>query len=108
MRIEVDTGKDDKKKETTREVLLIGKRIPAGPKQEEQYYARLLADEGVFRINAKLLEPLKEAVQEPTRIRSKDVVVFDAKKADAIVITTTRTQKDKEGKDTPVKEEVKL
>ena len=63
-----DAKGEKKEKESPRETLLIGKRIPgvAAKKTEEQYYARLLADQGVFRISAKLLEPIKQAVAHPS------------------------------------------
>src|SRR5207302_8939803 len=100
MRIEVGTAsekalkaKDEKeKKEINKETLLIGKRVSqaAGKKGEEQYYGRLLSDQGVFRISAKLLEPVKLAAREPTRVRSHDVVVYDPKSVDAITFNVSR------------------
>ena len=122
MRIELGSGaekadkdkkdaKDEKdKKDTSKEVLLIGKKVkqPGMKKNEVQYYARLLSDQGVFRINEKMLEPIKQAVEDPKRIRSHDVAVFETKNADAIIINTTRQEKDAKGQDKSVKDEIKL
>ena len=122
MRIELGSGaekadkdkkdaKDEKeKKDTSKEVLLIGKMVKqAGIKKTEvQYYARLLSDQGVFRINEKMLEPIKQAVEDPKRIRSHDVAVFETKNADAMIINTTRQEKDAKGQDKSVKDEIKL
>ena len=41
---------------------------------------KILFDQGVFRISAKLLDPIKQAVDDPKRIRSNDVVIYDPKK----------------------------
>jgi hypothetical protein len=88
--------KAEKKDEGKREVLLIGNRVKqlGGSKSEPQVYARMAGDEGVFRILAKYLDPIKTAVEDPKRIRSKDVVLYDAKKIDAVVVASQRTQKD--------------
>jgi hypothetical protein len=107
-----DAKKDEKeeKKDGNREVLLIGKKVPRTPgkKGEDQYYARMLVDQGVFRINKKMLDPIKDAVKDPKRIRSHDVVVYDPKKVDAVVVNITRASKDDKGKETTSKEEFKL
>jgi hypothetical protein len=125
MRIVLGSGEDkpakakDEKAEKTekkekdqrkREVLLIGQRVrqPAGKKTEEQVYARMKGDDGVFRISARYLDPIKEDVRDPKRIRSKDIVAYDAKKVDAVVVTTHQTQKDDKGKETTSKSEFKL
>ncbi len=89
--------KDAKKEQGKREVLLIGRRV-AGTKAAPYVYARMKGDDGVFRIRAKYLDPLQEAVKDPERIRSKDVVAYDAKKVDAVVVTTRHTEKDGKSK----------
>jgi hypothetical protein len=127
MRIEVATGsdkadkgkKDEKKeekkeaakKEEKKEVLLVGKKAPpagGAKKGEDQYYARMATDQGVFRIGAKMLEPLKEAVADPKKIRSTDVAFLEKKDVDAVIITDSRQEKDDKGKEKTVKDEVKL
>lgn len=99
--------KAEKKEEGKREVLLIGRSVK-GTKTEPQVYARMKGDDGVFRISAKLLAPIKEAVEDPKRIRSKDVVAYEAKKVDAVVVTTHRPAKDDKGKETTATSEFKL
>ncbi len=123
MRLALGSGADqDEKKEDKKDdkafkadkkenkVLLVGKPVPRtqGKKSEDQYYGRMLGDEGVFRIGAKALEPVKEAVHDPKRIRSTNVVLYDPKKVDAVVLTLRRPGKDDKGKDTTIKDEVKL
>lgn len=120
MRIEIGSGadkadkigkdKDEKEKKEPKEVLLIGKKVQQVvlKKGEVQYYARLASDQGVFKINDKMLDTIRQAVEDPKRIRSQDIVVFDAKNVDAIIFTTNRQVKDDKGKDTSVKDEVKL
>ncbi len=105
-----DEDKDKEKKDVTKEVLLVGKRAaqPAGKKGKEQYYARLLSDQGAFRVDAAMLDPIKQAVEDPTRIRSRDVVVYDPKKVDAVIIDVKKAGKDDKAKDKATKEEIKL
>jgi competence protein ComGC len=105
-----DAKEEKDKKDSNKEVLLIGKKFKQGgiKKNEIQYYARLLSDQGVFRINEKMLEAVKQAVENPEGIRSHDVAVFETKNADAIVINTTRKGKDAKGQDASVKEKIEL
>ncbi len=64
MRIEVGTLKETAaKKETVKETLAIGKRLP----ERGQVYARILGDEGVFKLNAKLLGRSKALCSIPAR-----------------------------------------
>ena len=83
LRVEVDTFKDKgDKKETAKEILAIGRSA----KDKGQVFARMLGDEGVFRLNAKLLEPLKSILQNPGSLRSLDVASVDTKKVDVVTI----------------------
>jgi hypothetical protein len=105
-----DDAKNEEKKDH-QEVLLVGKRVApaaASKRNEEQYYARMRIDQGVFRLNAAALEPIKNAVENPKKLRSHDVVAYETKKVDAVVITTSHTHKDDKGKESTVKQEVKL
>lgn len=87
MRIEVDTLKDTLgKKETAKETLALGSRLPG----QNQIYGRLLGDDGVFKVNAKLLEPINSIVQNPATLRSRDVATIDTKKVDAVTLTQNK------------------
>ncbi|MCI0379628.1 MAG: DUF4340 domain-containing protein [Gemmataceae bacterium] len=79
MRIEI--GSPDGKK-VTKETLLIGLR--SKDKGRDQYFARLKDDQGVFRINAKLLEPLRSFLKDPGQLRSLDIGHLDIKKVDVV------------------------
>ena len=83
LRVEVDTVKEKgDKKETAKEILAIGRSA----KDKGQVFARMLGDEGVFKLNAKLLEPIKSMLQNPGSLRSLDVVSIDTKKVDVVTI----------------------
>ncbi|HZZ80838.1 MAG TPA: DUF4340 domain-containing protein [Gemmataceae bacterium] len=79
------------KKESTTEVMLIGGKV-LDRKDGTYYYARLLEDEGIFQINGKLLEPIIEAVNEPGKIRSLNIAVFEEPKVDAIVLKSGKEE----------------
>ncbi|MBX9677880.1 MAG: DUF4340 domain-containing protein [Gemmataceae bacterium] len=64
----------------TRETLLIGNA------EGDSRYARLGGDEGVFRIPAKLTEPILKALQTPEKLRSTDVSGNETRGVDAVVI----------------------
>jgi hypothetical protein len=83
MRIDIHSTND--KKERTTETLYIGSKVP-GRAKEEFYYARLATDDGVMQISARRLEPVLKALEEPGKLRSTDIAVFDEKKVDAVVI----------------------
>ncbi len=81
LRIAVGTLKDKgDKKEIVKEFIAIGARVENKP----QVYARMVGDEGVFKLNSKLLEPIKVVVENPGSLRSTDVVSLDPKKVDAV------------------------
>ncbi len=83
MLIQVGANKDrTDKKDVSRETLAIGSAI----KDKNQVYARLVGDQGIFKLNSKLLEPIKAALQNPGALRSMDLVSLDAKKVDALVV----------------------
>ena len=83
MRIAVGTLKEKgDKKEVAREILVIGK----GTQDKSQVYARLVGDQGIFKLNSKLLEPIKSVLQNPGPLRSLDVVSIDTKKVDAVIV----------------------
>lgn len=73
-------GKDGK--EASKEILLLGQRIEA----KNQVFARLDGDEGIFKLNSNLLEPVDKALADPGKLRSTDVAFFDAKKVDAVIL----------------------
>jgi hypothetical protein len=72
----------DKKDELTKTVLLVGFKL----KDKDQYYVRLAEDQGVAKIDAKVLAPVFEAVRNPGQLRSRDLVPFETKTVDAIDI----------------------
>ncbi len=78
--IRIQVGTADFKKETTKETLLIGDLV------RDYYYARLGNDEGVFKLKAKLVEPVLEALNHPGKLRSLDVGQFDPKAVDAFTL----------------------
>ncbi len=79
--IQVGISKDvDGKKTIAKESLAIGNSVKG------QVYARLLGDQGVFKINAKLLEPLQAILQNPGTLRSLTAVNIDTKKVDAVTV----------------------
>jgi len=88
MQIDLHTTND--KKERTTETLYIGSKVRTQLK-EDFYYARFATDDGVMQIRATWLEPIIKAIQDPGKLRSTDIAVFDEKKVDAIAI--------KQGKD---------
>ncbi len=81
LRIQIGSGAGDKKELST-ETLFIGLR--AKEKGRNQVFARLLGDLGVFKLNAKILEPIQNALKEPGKLRSLDVTNVDAKKVDVV------------------------
>jgi hypothetical protein len=80
MRVEITTSDDGKA--IVKETLLIGKQVPG--RKETAYYARLAADDGVFILPAKTIEPIEKAVANPEKLRSLDLAVFDSEKIDYI------------------------
>jgi hypothetical protein len=81
MLIQVGTSKDvDGKKMIVKESMAIGTPV------KDQVYARILGDQGVFKINAKLLEPLKAVLENPLTLRSMTVATIDVKKVDAVAV----------------------
>jgi hypothetical protein len=93
IRIQVGTGSTEKKdekakdKESPKEALLIGQHI----KGKDQYYARLAGDRGVVKLDGKALKPVLDALKDPGKLRSRDLLPLDTKNVDAIDI--------KQGKD---------
>lgn len=87
LRIEVDTVKGEKK-EVGKEILAIGMAV----KDKAQVFARMVGDQGVFKLNAKLLEPIKSALQKPGSLRSIDVLSLDTKKVDAVTVDQGKTK----------------
>lgn len=77
LRIQVGTpdGKKDNK-----ETLLVGTQV------RDYYYARLANDEGVFKLPAKVIDPVLSALKDPGKLRSLDVGHFDPKSIDAITL----------------------
>jgi len=71
---------DDKKDDAAREALLIGFKVQG----KDQYYARLSTDQGVQKIDAKVLEPIFAALKDPGKLRSRDLIPADTKNVDAI------------------------
>lgn len=82
MRIEVGTAGSGDKKEGARETLLVGKKTPQG----DQYYARLLGDDGVVKLAAKQFDEVDKTLKRPGEIRSRDVAAFDPKNVDVVVL----------------------
>ena len=64
----------------SRETLLIGNA------EGDSRYARLGGDEGVFRIPAKMAEPIFKALHSPEKLRSADVAGSETRGVDAIVV----------------------
>jgi len=87
--MKIDLGSLEKKALNT-ETLYIGEKVRN--RTGEFYYAKLASDDGVMQINAKWLEPLQRAVEEPGKLRSLDVAVFDESKVDVIVINQGKTE----------------
>lgn len=75
-----DDKKAEKKEESAREALLIGFKVQG----QDQYYARLSTDQGVQKIDAKLLEPIFAALKDPGKLRSRDLIPAETKNVDAI------------------------
>jgi hypothetical protein len=91
MRVAVGTMKEktekdakEPKKELVKEVLAVGLRT--NEKGRDQVFARMLGDQGVFKLNVKLLEPIKDVLQRPGTLRSLDVMSVDTKKVDAVTV----------------------
>jgi hypothetical protein len=93
LRIELDVGeaggkfakKDKDKGKVTTEVLLIGDMVrKAKADDPAQYYAQLKGDNSVVIVDAKTLEPVFAAINDPKALRSRDVAQFDAFDVDAI------------------------
>jgi hypothetical protein len=82
LRIEVDTAGSGEKKEGSREVLLVGKRVPG----REQVYVRVLGDDGVEQISLKQIEAIDKALADPAKIRSRDLSALDPKSADLVTL----------------------
>ena len=88
--LELESGKAPKKEKgkTSKEVLLIGGKVPG----EEQYYAQLEGDSSVVRVDAKALDSVFALIKDPKVLRSRDVAQFDASEVDAVDIF--KTEKD--------------
>ncbi len=85
LRLEIRSS-EPQKKEETKEILLVGKKVRDHKGPGEFYYARLDGDDGVFELNAKYIDPIEAAVKDPGKLRSLDIAAFDPKSVDAIVI----------------------
>lgn len=81
LRLEVRYEETRGKKELANETLLVGKS--AG---KDQVYARLLSDPGAFKLNGSMLEAVQRALKDPSELRNRDLVNFDVKAADQIVL----------------------
>jgi Domain of unknown function (DUF4340) len=90
MKIEVISAEKGEKKETT-ETLFIGLQNKQR-KDGTFYYARMADDDGIFQINAKWLEPLDKAVNDPGKIRSIDISNFDEAKVDAVTLSVGKEE----------------
>ncbi len=86
-RIDINTTNDKKE---VKETLLIGDKVPN--RTGDFYYARLASDDGVMQIDGKWLAPIDKAVQDPGKIRSLDVAVFETKNVDFIVLKQGKTE----------------
>src|SRR5205807_662542 len=84
LRIEVGTPgeKKEAKEEIKKLSILVGFKV----KDRDQYYVRRADDQGVVQIDAKVLEPIFDALRRPGQFRSRDLIAADTKNADAIDI----------------------
>jgi hypothetical protein len=82
LRIQLGTG-GIKKEELTKETLLVGQKVSS---RSQQYYARMANDDGVVKIDAKLLEPILKVLDKPGQLRSRDLIPIDTKDVDAVDI----------------------
>jgi Domain of unknown function (DUF4340) len=95
MRIEVSSA-NDKGDGVSKEILYIGKEVP---NHRGFYYARMENDKGVVQIRWSRLEPIAKAIEDPGKLRSHDVAIFDPKLVDAAVIKQGKEELKKQGKD---------
>jgi uncharacterized protein DUF4340 len=77
--------------ETKTETLLVGHK-------GDRYYARLLNDQGVVKLQEKALRPILVVFRDAGKLRSRDLLPMDIKSVDAVDL--------RQGKD--LKEEMKL
>ncbi len=84
LRIEVATP--DFKKGMNKETLLVGEQ------QRGYYFARLASDEGVFKLPAKVIEPVLALLKDPGKLRSLDVGQFDPKAIDALTLRAGKSE----------------
>ncbi|MCI0684416.1 MAG: DUF4340 domain-containing protein [Gemmataceae bacterium] len=78
--LRIQVGTPDGKKDSKETVLV-------GVQERGYYYARLGNDEGVFKLQAKVIDPVVDALKNPGRLRSLDVGHFDPKTIDAVTLT---------------------
>jgi Domain of unknown function (DUF4340) len=78
--IRIRVGTSNFKKEVTKETLLVG------AEERGYFYARLANDDGVFKLPAKLFEPVLSALKKPGELRNLDVAQFDPKTIDALTL----------------------
>lgn len=78
IRIQIFSGET---KKPTEETLLVGRQ------DKDYYYARLATDEGAFKIPAKVLTPILDALKSPATLRNTDLSPIPAKEADAVTLT---------------------
>ena len=81
MLIQVGTSKEVVGKKT-----IVKESLAIGSSLKGQVYARMLGDQGVFKINANLLEPLEAMLENPGTLRSTTAVTIDPKKVDAVIV----------------------
>lgn len=85
LRVEVERTEDgiDKKARTIKEVLLIGDKV-AG---KEEYYARLVGDQAVVRVDARNVETLLNVLKNPDSLRSRDLAQLDPARPDVVRVS---------------------
>lgn len=85
MRIEVKKqsmgGFNQETKPPTTDALLIGKKVDD---KGEKYYARLESDSNIVKIPATKVTGLLKLAEDPTPLRSRDLVTADTARVDAI------------------------
>jgi hypothetical protein len=86
LRIDITSAE---KKDSVTDTLFIGKKVPAAAlrgRTGDYYYARLAIDDNIMHVSAKWLEGIEKAIQDPGKLRSKDLAAFEAKDVDHLVI----------------------
>lgn len=80
--LRIQVGTQEEKKEIANETLVIGFRA----KEKGRVFARLLGDPGIFKLDAKFLDPIQQALKNPGKLRSLDVTSVDPKKVDVVTL----------------------